>query len=76
MTGRKVVLCTHSSLYSGLVLSQLLEADGLEVAGIVNSTRILKPAQGRVRGALELVDRVGLHYALYLFCLTDRIIRG
>lgn len=70
MTGRRVVLCTYSSLYSSLVLQGLLEAKGLQLVGIVNSTRVMRPEHGWLRGALALVRYSGGRYALHLFALT------
>ncbi|MCP3867761.1 MAG: hypothetical protein GY703_06635, partial [Gammaproteobacteria bacterium] len=71
MKPRRVILCTYSSIYSSLVLKGLIEAEGIEIVGIVNSTRIMKPARGWLKGAVDLVSHSGLRYATYLFCLTD-----
>lgn len=71
MSRCRVVLCTYSSIYSSVVLKELLQADDVEVIGIINSTRIFSPKYGWLKGAYELVRRCGFRYAFQLFCLTD-----
>jgi hypothetical protein len=51
---RRLILCTHSSLYSSLVLEALLQAPGLELerVGIVNFPRVLSRS-GSVLGVVR-----------------------
>lgn len=67
---RRLVLCTHSSLYSSLVLDALLQAPGVEVVGVVNSTRILSRGGSAVADIRRLLQRSGLRYALHLLLAT------
>jgi len=71
MAKRRVVFCTYSSVYSSLVLAELLKSDNIQLVGIINSTRVLNPDHGWLRGALELIKYSGLRYAIQLFFLTD-----
>ena len=70
MERRRVVFCTYSSIYSSLVLEELLDAEGIDVVGIVNSIRVFKRGQRAIEGALALVRRTGLRYAFYLLFIT------
>lgn len=67
----RVIFCTYSSVYSSIVLKQLIEADCIDVVGIVNSTRVLQSKFGPIRGAMEQIKLSGLRYSLYLFAITD-----
>ncbi len=68
---KRVVFCTYSSLYSSIVLKQLIEDDDIEVVAIVNSTRVHHPQFGQFRGALKQIQLSGWHYSTYLFLVTD-----
>lgn len=68
---RRLILCTHSSLYSSLVLEALLQAPGLEVVGIVNSTRVLSRSGSVLGDVRRLLQRSGLRYALHLLLATS-----
>lgn len=68
---RKVVFCTYSSIYSSIVLKQLIEDDAIDVVAIINSTRVHHPDFGQLRGAFKQIQMSGLRYSSYLFLLTD-----
>ncbi len=67
----RVVFCTFSSIYSSLVLTTLLQADGIKVVAIINSTRLLKPSYNGFTGSLKFIQTTGWRYATYLFFITD-----
>jgi len=67
----RVVFCTYSSIYSSIVLKQLIEHECIDVVAIVNSTRVLHPKYGHIRGAIEQIRVSGLQYSSYLFAVTD-----
>ncbi len=66
-----IIFCTYSSLYSSIVLEELITNDTVEVVAIINSTRVLNPTYGFIRGALRQIQLSGLRYASYLFMVTD-----
>ena len=82
---KRVVFCTYSSVYSSIVLEQLIAANlqssknskknnttvKIDVVGIINSTRIIHPKFGFVTGAVQQIKRSGFRYASYLFMVTD-----
>ncbi len=67
----KVIFCTYSSIYSSIVLGQLLEDTDIEVVGIINSTRLHHPQFGQLRGAIKQIKLSGWRYSTYLFLVTD-----
>ncbi|GGO79490.1 hypothetical protein GCM10011348_13880 [Marinobacterium nitratireducens] len=67
----RVVLCSHSSLYSSRVLEALLAAPGVELVGIVNSTRVLTARGAPAQDIARLLRRSGLRYALHLWLATS-----
>lgn len=58
---RRVVFCTYPSVYSDLVLDTLLQAEALEVVGVVCSTRA---------NLVRHIRQSGWRYALYLVFIT------
>lgn len=68
---RRVILCTHSSLYSSRVLEVLLASPAIELVGIVNSTRVLTPKGPALADIRRLLQRSGLRYALHLWLATS-----
>lgn len=68
---QKLVFCTYSSVYSSIVLEQLIADDGIEVVAIINSTRVHHPQYGHLRGAIKQIQLSGWRYSSYLFVVTD-----
>ncbi len=73
---KRIIFCTYSSLYSSIVLEKLisdaLNANGsVEVVAIINSTRVIHPKYGFIRGGIKQIQLSGLRYASYLFMVTD-----
>ncbi len=52
-------------------MEQLIADNGIELLGVINSTRILSPRYGHIRGALKQLRTSGLRYSSYLFIVTD-----
>ena len=71
MKKRRIIFCTYSSIYSSVVLQELLESEYIEVAGIINSTRTLNPAYSHFYGAMQFIRKTGWWYSLYMLCITD-----
>lgn len=68
---KKLIFCSYSCVYSSLVLNKVLEDKNINVVAIVNSSRILKPNYGALRGSLEQIRLSGWRYSTYLFLITD-----
>lgn len=68
---KRIIFCTYSSLYSSIVLEKLIADDTVKLVAIINSTRVLNPKYGLIRGALKQIQLSGLRYASYLFMVTD-----
>jgi len=68
---KKVIFCTYSSIYSSKVLEQLIVDTDIELAGVINSTRVLKPSLNPVLGAAYQIKNSGFRYSSYLFFITD-----
>ncbi|MEE9351096.1 MAG: formyltransferase family protein [Thiotrichaceae bacterium] len=68
---QRVVFCTYSSIYSSQVLKILLQSEAIEIVGIVNSTRLLKPSFNGFTGSLNFIRKTGWRYSTYLFLVTD-----
>ena len=68
---KRIIFCTYSSIFSSIVLDKLITDDRVEVVAIINSTRVLNPKYGFMRGALKQIQLSGLRYASYLFIVTD-----
>ena len=68
---KRIIFCTYSSVYSSIVLEQLIKDSEIEVVAIINSTRVIHPKYGFIRGALKQIQLSGLRYASYLFIVTD-----
>lgn len=64
----RAVLCTNGGLPGAAALRSLRSSGRIEIAGIVNSTRILSPRYGFLRGAWEQYRLSGLRYTVYLGC--------
>jgi len=68
---KKLIFCTYSSVYSSRVLNQLLADKDIEILAIINSTRVLSPQYGHLRGSIEQIRISGLRYSSYLFLVTE-----
>ncbi len=68
---KKVIFCTYSSIYSSIVLEQLIADQDIELVGIVNSTRVLRPSLTPIQGAISQLKISGFRYSTYLFLITD-----
>jgi len=68
---KKIIFCTYSCVYSSIVLNKLLDNDAVKVVAIINSTRILKPNYGALKGSIKQIQLSGWRYATYLFFITD-----
>lgn len=68
---KRVIFCTYPSVYSDIVLDELLRSDGIEVVAAVLSTRVLRKDYSRLYGSWCQIRRSGLRYATYLFIITD-----
>lgn len=66
----RTVFCTCGGLYGALVLHRLRACDGLEICGVIRSTRVFDARYGFLRGGLAQVRCSGVAYALYLWCVT------
>ncbi|MDK9719188.1 MAG: formyltransferase family protein [Trichlorobacter sp.] len=66
----RVVFCTTPSVYSDVVLQELLRSSSIELVGIVASTRILSKKRWMWWDAARLVRKTGLRYAAYLWVVT------
>jgi methionyl-tRNA formyltransferase len=62
----RAVLLTSGGLHGAVVLEALRASAGLELAGVVLSTRILSARFGRLHGAWAQWRRSGVRYAAYL----------
>jgi methionyl-tRNA formyltransferase len=69
-TRLRTVLLTRGGVYGARVLERLSGCAAIELCGIVRSERVLDARFGFLRGALALIRRCGLLYAVYLWCTT------
>ncbi len=68
---RRVIFCTYPSLYSDIVLDELLKAEPLALVGVLESTRVLSQRYNRLQSAWRHIQLSGLRYATYLWLVTD-----
>lgn len=68
---KRVVFCTYASIYSSKVMEQLIADNDINLVGVINSTRVLNPQYGHIRGAFKQIKTSGLRYSTYLFIITD-----
>lgn len=54
-----------------MVFDSLLSCERIQITGVIQSSRILKPNYSWLRGAYEQIRLSGLHYALYLWTATS-----
>ncbi len=67
---RRVVLCTYPGVYADIVLDEVLQAEHIELVGVVCSTRMLNKNYGALRGSFRQIQLSGLRYAAYLWVVT------
>lgn len=67
----RIVLCTNGGLHGAVVLDRLLASPRIEVAGVVLSSRVLRPQDDFIGGALAYIRHSGIAYATYLWCSTS-----
>lgn len=65
-----VVFCTTPSVYSTIVLRELIASPRIKLVGVVASTRILRKRGWIWRDVMLLVGRTGIRYAAYLWMVT------
>jgi len=68
---RRVVLCTYPSVYSEVVLQELLKAPDIELVAVLSSTRVLNKSDSRLRASIRQIQLSGIRYAAYLFAVTS-----
>ncbi len=71
MPKRRVVICTHASIYASLFIIRFLRSDDVEIVGIINSSRVLKKKETWLRSVYDLIQHSGISYALMLFFVTS-----
>lgn len=62
----RIVFLTSGGLHGAVVLARLLAEPTMVVAGVVQSTRVLRASQGSLAGARQLLSQCGWRYAAYL----------
>lgn len=66
----RIVFLTSGGLNGAAVLARLLAAPAISLAGVVQSTRVLRATQGPLAGARQLLSQCGWRYAAYLGAST------
>ncbi len=66
----RIVFCTTPSMYSDVVLQELVTSPHVQLVGVVASTRILRKKGWAWWDAVRLVRKTGLRYATYLWTVT------
>jgi len=67
---QRVVFCTYSSVYSDIVLDELLRSEEIDVVGVVMSTRVLRKNYNHFLASVRQIQQSGFRYAFYLFAVT------
>jgi methionyl-tRNA formyltransferase len=67
---KRVVLFTHDSIYSRLVLDKLIDSKTIEIVGVVLSNCVMRRGKSSLFENLYLLKNVGLMYSLYLFYVS------
>jgi len=67
----RVVFCTCPSIYSTIVLEELIKSPHLQLVGIVASTRIFRKKGWNWWDIVLLIRQTGLRYAAYLWMITS-----
>lgn len=67
----RVVFCTYPSIYSTIVLYELIQSPHIKLVGVVASTRIFRKKGWSWWDVMLLLRRTGLRYAAYLWMITS-----
>ena len=67
----KVVLLAHDSIFSRIVLKQILLLDKVDIVGIVLSSAYLKRGTGKMSDLVSFVRKVGVGYSLYQLYISS-----
>ncbi len=67
----RVVLCSYPGLFSALVQNIIHPSPGIELVGLVHSTRIFSASEKRLRSVVRLLNSSGFAYAVCQFLQTD-----
>jgi len=67
----RLVLCGYPGVFSAAVRQTIGLAAGIELVGLVHSTRIFTASENWLQGAMRMVGQSGLPYALGQFLQTD-----
>lgn len=70
MHKKRVLLLTHDSIYSRIVLEEILKSESVQLVGIVISTCFIKRGINPVADFILFIKKVGLKYALYQFYIS------
>ncbi len=65
-TERAVIFCCHPSIYSSVVLAELLKNPQINIAAVVLSTRIRYLNSNVVKDILSIIRDSGFRYVIYL----------
>lgn len=68
---QRLIFCTYPSVYSDIVLDELLRSEAIDVVGIVASTRVLRKDYNHLLASIRQIQQSGLRYATYLFIITS-----
>lgn len=66
MTTKRLVFCTNDSLFSSLILEQLLACEQIDIAGIYFSSRVRTKSGSLLGDIARIIKTSGLNYACYL----------
>jgi len=66
----RIIFCTTPSIYSDVVLQNLVTSPRLHLVGVVASNRVLRKKGWAWWDAVQLVRKTGLRYASYLWTVT------
>jgi methionyl-tRNA formyltransferase len=67
----RVVFCTCPSVYSDIVLQELIKSTQLKLVGVVASSRVLRKKGWNWWDVFLLIHRTSLRYAAYLWMVTS-----
>lgn len=68
---KALVFCTYPSVYSSIVLDELLASSEVHVSAIIVSERNLTINENALMSNLSRIRHSGIHYTLYLWLVTS-----